>query len=101
MAPLQKRDKFVKARLNSMEYAIVKARAERAGISMYEYMRQALLKAKFIKPITPEQVALLKSLRAKLNEAEDDVGFYPEGHNFARLLEELGSLLENIQNQLS
>ena len=84
-----------------MEYDIVKARAERAGISKYKFMRHALLEAKIIKPITPEQVGLLKELRAKLNEAEANVGWHPEGRNLVRILEELGTILDNIQNRLS
>lgn len=60
-----KRNHIIKAKLTKAEIEIVKAKAARAGVTMYEYMRQAVLTAQVVKPeppISPEEWEILKEL---------------------------------------
>lgn len=62
---VMKRNYFVKTKLTKVEKEIIKAKAARAGVTLYEYMRQAVLTAQVIKPeppITPEEWGILKEL---------------------------------------
>lgn len=62
---VMKRNYFVRTKLTKVEKEIVIAKAARAEVTLYEYMRQAVLTAQVIKPeppITPEEWGILKEL---------------------------------------
>lgn len=62
---VMKRIYFVRTKLTKAEKDIVKAKAARAGVTLYEYMRQAVLTARVIKPeppVSPEEWEVLKCL---------------------------------------
>ena len=62
---VMKRNHIIKTKLTKAEKEIVKAKAARTGVTVYEYMRQAVLKAKVIKPeppISTEEWKILKEL---------------------------------------
>lgn len=62
---VMKRNYLVRTKLTKAEKEIVKAKAARAGVTVYEYMRQAILTAQVIKPeppISPDEWRILKDL---------------------------------------
>lgn len=62
---VMKRNHLVRTKLTKAEKEIVKAKAARAGVTVYEYMRQAVLTAQVIKPeppVSPEEWGILKGL---------------------------------------
>lgn len=62
---VMKRNHLVRTKLTKAEKEIVKAKAARAGVTLYEYMRQAVLTAQVIKPeppVSPEEWEVLKEL---------------------------------------
>lgn len=73
---VMKRNYFVRTKLTKAEKEIVIAKAARAEVTLYEYMRQAVLTAQVIKPeppITPEEWEILKNLMVAIRNLGTNV----------------------------
>ena len=73
---VMKRNYFVRTKLTKAEKDIVKAKAARAEVTLYEYMRQAVLTAQVVKPeppITPEEWEILKNLMVAIRNLGTNV----------------------------
>lgn len=90
----QKHSVSVRTKLTLMEYEIVKTRAERNGISIYEYIRRVLLNRKVSSGLKPELLESWKSLVKGYNFQSSSGG----GH-ITITKEEAKVLIEYIKGQ--
>ncbi|MFI3293571.1 MAG: DUF6290 family protein [Rikenellaceae bacterium] len=99
----QRRNHSLKIRINSQELMTFKKSAKMAGISVSEYIRQAVINSKVEPRITPEVLCLIRSLCGmdnnlnQLARKANAAGYTLVHQESLRLADRINSLLTELR----